>query len=49
MDISKITKKAVFEALNYIDENGVPEQYQSTKYELVTDDKRYVPKVRDLR
>lgn len=45
MAISKIKEQDIIEALKYIDENGVPFQNQSTKYELVTDDgKRYPPK-----
>lgn len=45
MAIPKFKMEHIFEALKYIDENGVPFHNQSTKYELVTDDgKRYPPK-----
>ena len=45
MAIPKIKEQDIKEALKYIDENGVPFQNQSTKYELVTEDgKRYPPK-----
>jgi len=45
MAIPKFKKDYIIDALKYIDENGVPDHNQSTKYELVTDDgKRYPPK-----
>lgn len=45
MAIPKVTKEDIIKALNYIDEDGVPLQNQSTKYELVTaDGKNYPPK-----
>ena len=45
MAIPKIAEKDIIKALKYIDENGVPVQHQSTKYELVTaDGKKYPPK-----
>lgn len=45
MAIPKIKKENIIEALGYIDKNGIPVHYQSTKYELVNDDgKRYPPK-----
>ena len=45
MAIPKIKEKDITSALKYIDENGVPSQHQSSKYELVTEDgKKYPPK-----
>ncbi len=45
MAIQKIKKQNINDALKYIDENGVPSQNQSTKYELVMEDgKKYPPK-----
>lgn len=45
MAIPKFKREYIVEALKYIDENGVPSQNQSTRYELVTEDgKRYPPK-----
>ena len=45
MAIPKIKEQDIIAALKYIDENGVPSQNQSTKYELVTEDgKKYPPK-----
>lgn len=45
MAIPKIDEKDILEALQYIDENGVPSYNQSVKYSLVTEDgKRYPPK-----
>lgn len=45
MPIPKIEKQDITKALNYIDEHGVPKNYQSKLYELVRDDgKRYSPK-----
>ena len=45
MAIPKIKGQDIVAALKYIDENGVPSQNQSTKYELVTDDgRKYPPK-----
>lgn len=45
MAIPRIKKEDIIEALRYIDKNGIPSQYQSTKYELVNEDgKRYAPK-----
>ena len=45
MVIPKLQEQDVVKALKYIDENGVPPQNQSTKYELVTEEgKKYPPK-----
>lgn len=45
MAIPKIKDQDIIDALQYIDENGVPSYNQSTKYELVTEDgKKYPPK-----
>ena len=45
MAIPKINTQDIIAALKYIDENGVPAQHQSTKYELVTESgKKYPPK-----
>lgn len=45
MAIPKIKEQNIIDAMKYIDENGVPSQNQSTKYELVTEDgKKYPPK-----
>ena len=45
MVLPKVSKESVFEALNIIDRDGVPNQNQSIKYNLVTEDgKKYPPK-----
>ena len=45
MAIPKIKEQDIIDALKYIDENGVPLQNQSTKYELISEDgKKYPPK-----
>lgn len=45
MAIPKLKKEYIIDALKYIDEHGIPDRNQSTKYELVADDgKRYPPK-----
>jgi 5-methylcytosine-specific restriction endonuclease McrBC GTP-binding regulatory subunit McrB len=45
MAIPKIKEQDIIAALKYIDENGVPVDNKSTKYELVTDEgKKYPPK-----
>lgn len=45
MAIPKIKKQNILDALKCIDNNGVPAQNQSTKYELVTEEgKKYPPK-----
>ena len=45
MAIPKIKEQDIIDALKYIDENGVPSQNQSTKYELITEEgKKYPPK-----
>lgn len=45
MAIPEIDKKYIYEALKYIDENGVPDEHASTKYDLVTEEgKKYPPK-----
>ena len=45
MAIPKIERNHIEEALRYIDENGVPDQNRSTKYDLVMEDgKKYPPK-----
>ena len=44
MAITKIKEQDIIKALQYIDENGVPSQNQSTKYELITEEgKKYPP------
>ena len=45
MAIPNITKKDVLDALEFIDQNGVPEHNTSTTYNLISDDgKKYPPK-----
>lgn len=45
MAIPKFSEEYIQKAMQYIDENGVPDQNKSTKYELVTDEgKKYPPK-----
>lgn len=45
MAIPKFPEEFVQKAIQYIDENGVPEQNRSTKYELIMEDgKKYPPK-----
>ena len=45
MAIPKVTEEHIRQALDYIDQNGVPEKNRSTKYALVDDNgKRYPPK-----
>ena len=45
MAIPKITKKDVLAALEFINQNGVPDHNTSTKYNLVSDEgKKYPPK-----
>ena len=45
MAIPKIKEQDIIAALKYIDENGVPYQNQSTKYELITEDgNKYPPR-----
>ena len=45
MAIPKIKEQNIIDALKHIDDNGVPPQNQSAKYELVTEDgKKYPPK-----
>lgn len=45
MAIPKINHQDIVEALQYIDEKGVPSQYQSVKYELIGENgKKYPPK-----
>lgn len=45
MAIPRFEAEYITKALNFIDENGVPSNNQSTMYELVADDgKRYPPK-----
>ena len=45
MAIPKISEQNIKDAINYIDENGIPDQNKSTKYELViSDGKKYPPK-----
>lgn len=45
MAIPKITEQNIIDALRYIDENGVPVNNKSTKYELVAEDgRKYPPK-----
>lgn len=40
-----ITESHINTALKYIDENGIPEEQQSTKFDLVKNGKRYPPKL----
>lgn len=45
MAIPKINEQDIIKALKYIDENGVPSQYKSIKWNLVTEEgKQYPPK-----
>ena len=45
MSIPKITDEHLKQAFRYIDENGIPDQNRSIKYELVLDNgKKYPPK-----
>ena len=45
MAIPKFSEDFIQKAFQYIDENGIPDQNKSTKYELVTvDGKKYPPK-----
>ena len=45
MAIPKIQKQNIINALKYIDEKGVPNQYESTTYVLVANNgKKYPPK-----
>lgn len=45
MPIVNLTKQSIDEALQYIDDKGIPEPNRSTKYELVTENgKKYPPK-----
>lgn len=45
MALLKVERQNVIAALNYIDENGIPEHNESTQYVLVTEDgKKYPPK-----
>lgn len=44
MAIPKVKDQNIIEAFEYIDENGVPFQNQSTKYELLFEGKKYPPK-----
>jgi hypothetical protein len=45
MAIPKFDEKNIFEALKFIDENGVPDKNKSTRYVLVTENgKKYPPK-----
>ena len=46
MAIPKIEKHDIIEALKYIDENGVPSQNQSTKYDLVIENGKKYPQRR---
>lgn len=43
MNIPNIDKNNIFEAIKYIDENGVPDKNKSTKYQLVLEDGRSYP------
>ena len=36
MAIPKLKKQDIIDALNYIDEHGIPSQNESAKYKLVT-------------
>lgn len=44
MAIPKLTEESIKNAINYIDEHGVPSQNESTVYELIVDGKKYPPK-----
>lgn len=45
MAIPKLKKENVIEAIKFIDKNGIPPQYQSTQYDLISEDnKKYPPK-----
>ncbi len=44
MAIPKLTEESIKQAIDYIDEHGVPVQNQSTVYELVIGGKKYPPK-----
>lgn len=45
MTIPKVKKQDIIKALEFIDENGVPEHYTSVKYVLTSEDgKKYPPK-----
>jgi len=44
MAIPKFKDQDIINAFAYINENGVPDKYQSTKYDLVKDGKNYPPK-----
>lgn len=44
MAIPNIIKEDIQKAIQYIDDNGVPEQNKSTSYDLVVDEKKYPPK-----
>lgn len=39
-----IAREHILKAIEYIDENGVPQKRQSTKYDLLYKEKRYPPK-----
>ncbi len=44
MAIPEISDEFIQKAIQYIDDNGVPEQNKSTAYDLVVDGKKYPPK-----
>ncbi|WP_294414035.1 hypothetical protein [uncultured Ruminococcus sp.] len=45
MAIPKLKKENVIEAIKFIDKNGIPSQYQSNQYDLISEDnKKYPPK-----
>ena len=45
MAIPKLEKQYMIDAMKYIDENGIPERHESTRYILTADDgKKYPPK-----
>lgn len=39
-----LTEQNIIDAIAYIDKNGVPDRNQSTKYELIINEKQYPPK-----
>jgi hypothetical protein len=39
-----IAREHILKAIEYIDENGVPQKRQSTRYDLIYREKRYPPK-----
>ncbi|MBP5768990.1 MAG: hypothetical protein J6W51_07860 [Fibrobacter sp.] len=44
MAIPELDNNIINDALRYIDENGVPDENKSIKYDLIYKDKKYPPK-----